>query len=510
MSHLALLPVLLPLLTGAALLLLSFLGLRTERTLALISTAALLPVALFALSAVSEGDKLVYYTGAWPAPFGIVLVLDRLSALMLTLTAVLAIGAVGYACASGDDKGARFHALFQFALVGVNGAFLTGDLFNLFVCFELLLIASYALLASGNTARRTRAGLHLVALNLAGSAVFLFAVGLIYAGAGTLNLADLAMRIPTLEVNALWLTNVGGVLLLVVFGLKAAAAPLGFWLVPAYSVALASVAALFAIMTKVGLYAIVRVHGLMFGLDAGPGDMMLSDWLMPAAVITVTIGTVGVFSSASLARLVACSIVVSAGTLMIGLAIGTEDSIAAALYYLLGSTTVAGSMFLMAGAIAMGRGAAADDFTIPAALPRAGLLGSLFFCGAIAAAGLPPLAGFAGKLWLLSSAMDAGFGIIVVPLLLISTVFISIALARAASALFWRTGDAPAQSEPVSNPALLAISWLVLGAIALMVFAHPIGKFAELAAADAIDRVGYSEAVFANDGTVWRALAEGK
>ena len=199
MNHLAVLPVLIPLLSGSLLLLLGRAGRMLERSIALVSTAAMLLVAVLLLSQAADGDLLVYHDGNWPAPYGIVLVVDRLSALMLTLAAVLGLGSLLYAVTGEDRLGPRFHLLFQMQLLGINGAFLTGDLFNLFVFFEILLIASFSLQLHGGGAARVRAALHVVVLNLIGSSVFLLGIGTIYAATGTLNLADLAVKVAVAE-----------------------------------------------------------------------------------------------------------------------------------------------------------------------------------------------------------------------------------------------------------------------------------------------------------------------
>ena len=180
MNHWIVVPVLLPLITGALLLVLDASGLAARRAVSIAATTALIPVAMGLMAIAATGEQQIYYLGDWPAPFGIVLVLDRLSALMLALSSVLASASLLYALGGDDSKGADFHALFQFQLLGINGAFLTGDLFNLFVFFEILLIASYCLIAHGGGPARTRAAMHFVVLNLVGSSVFLIALGVIY------------------------------------------------------------------------------------------------------------------------------------------------------------------------------------------------------------------------------------------------------------------------------------------------------------------------------------------
>jgi multicomponent K+:H+ antiporter subunit D len=355
LTHWLILPVLLPLFCGALLLVLPSRE-RLKRALSLLATLALLPLGLYLLQLADDGQLRVYALGDWRPPFGIVLLLDRLSAWLLLVTAVLALGALLYALRGDDRLGPRFHALFQFQLLGINGAFLTGDLFNLFVFFEVLLIASYALLLHGHGAARVRAGLHYVVLNLVGSALFLIALGLIYGVSGTLNMADLSARVAGISADSAPLLAAGGLLLLLVFALKAALLPLYFWLPRAYAAASAPVAALFAIMTKVGIYAILRLATLIFGAGAGALAGLVQAWLWPLALATVALGALGALAARSLQTLLAYLVVVSAGTLLAAVAIGTPEALTAALYYLLHSTWVAGGLFLLADLIARQRG----------------------------------------------------------------------------------------------------------------------------------------------------------
>src|SRR5699024_1658048 len=269
MNHMLLVPVLLPLICGALLMTTARSPIKQVRFISVSSIVLLLLSTCYLLFAANTGQIFVYALGNWSAPFGIALVLDRLSALLLVVTAVLAVFVILYAVRGDDQRGGYFHALIQFQLAGINGAFLTGDLFNLFVFFEILLIASYALLLHGLGAARLRAALHYVVLNLIGSSLFLIAAGVFYGVAGTLNMVDLARFVAQAEGDQLYLLEAAGALLMIVFGLKAAFFPLYFWLPRAYASATAPVAALFAIMTKIGLYAILRFSTLVFGAEAG-------------------------------------------------------------------------------------------------------------------------------------------------------------------------------------------------------------------------------------------------
>ena len=364
MNHALIVPVLLPAACAVLMLLAGDERIRLQRALALLACAGLAVVALGALGHTSAGAITVYRLGDWPAPFGIALVLDRLAALMLGLTAVVAIAALVAAMTGPepwDRRGRFFHALFQFQLMGLNGAFLSGDLFNLFVFFEVLLVASYCLLLHGRGPERLRAGFHYVAVNLAASALFLLAIAALYAVTGTLNLADLALAVPRLGSANVPIARAAALVLLAVFAVKAAVFPLHLWLPRAYVAAGPPVAALFAIMTKVGVYAIVRVYGLVFGPDAGGSALIAGPWLLAGAVATVALGAVGAFAATSLARMAAYLTVASVGTLLVGVAVFSTASLGAALYYLLHSTLALAALFLLVERIAAQRGG--DGFT---------------------------------------------------------------------------------------------------------------------------------------------------
>jgi multicomponent K+:H+ antiporter subunit D len=499
-SHLPILPLLIPLTVGALLFLTGGRGTAAERAVSLAAAAALLPVAILLLARTAGGEVLVYYVGDWPAPYGITLVADRLSALMLTLAAVLALGSLTHAAAGDDRRGGYFHALFQMQLLGINGAFLTGDLFNLFVFFEILLIASYALQLHGGGGARVRAALHLVVLNLVGSSVFLVGIGAVYAATGTLNMADLSSRVSAAGPEVAGLLRAGGLLLLIVFALKAALIPVGFWLPPAYGSATAPVAALFAIMTKVGVYAILRVHGLIFGPEAGPAASLATPWLVPVGLATVAVATIGVLASRDLQRLLAHLVVLSAGTLVTALGLDSAEAISAALYYTLNSTLVGGGLFLLAGLIAADRGEAAGRLDLVSGIGRPALLGALFFVGAIGVAGLPPFAGFAAKVYILQSALERPEAVWVLAVVLASGLLVIVALSRAGSAIFWRTGDAPPTAATAGGYASLPAVFLLLGTVALMVAAGPVTAFTQATAAQLADREVYVGAVTANRG----------
>ena len=351
-------------------------------------------VAVALLVQAGEGQVQVYRLGDWSAPFGIVLAVDRLAAAMVLVTALLATGVLFH----GARTGSHFHVLFQMQLFGLNGAFLTGDLFNLFVFFEVLLIASYGLLLLGGGRDRTRAGLHYVVLNLVGSTLFLFAVGSLYGVLGTLNMADMALRLAQLPASDLGVVRTAGLLLFAVFALKAALAPLHLWLPGAYGHTSAPVAAMFAIMTKVGAYAILRVYSLLFGPDSGPAAGLLDPWLIPLALLTVAAGTLLMLASRRLSQQAANLVVVSAGTLLTAFGLGGIDAVAAGIYYLAHTTFAAAALFLLADVVSRARGEYADRLVTGPDLPRGQLLAGVFLLIAIAVSGLPPLSGFIGNI----------------------------------------------------------------------------------------------------------------
>jgi multicomponent K+:H+ antiporter subunit D len=276
-EHLLILPILLPAVVAPLLALAVRHDIVLARVFSSGATLALLVIGGLMVWTASDGTIRVYELGGWAAPYGIVLVLDRLAAIMVLLTACLAVVVQLHAMGGWDRRGHHFHSLFQVQLMGINGAFLTGDLFNLFVFFELLLIASYGLMVHGGGPARLKAGLQYVSINLVGSVVFLMGLGTIYGVTGTLNMAHFAVRISQVPPSDQALLAVGASLLLVVFALKAALVPLHFWLPATYSNAPPVVAALFAIMSKVGVYCLIRFSDLSLieqgGVFAGLGPV---------------------------------------------------------------------------------------------------------------------------------------------------------------------------------------------------------------------------------------------
>ncbi|GGE18954.1 multisubunit potassium/proton antiporter, PhaD subunit [Gemmobacter megaterium] len=496
MNHWIIIPVILPAMVAPLIVL----GMRNDLTLqriaSIAATVALLAVSALLLVQASTSGPQVYLLGNWAAPFGIVLVLDRLSALMVALTALLALGVVLYAVGSGwDGRGKNFHALFQFQLMGICGAFLTGDAFNLFVFFEILLIASYGLMIHAGGRDRLRAGVQYVVFNLAGSTLFLFALGAIYAITGTLNMADLAVKVADLPEGHDALLRVAGVLLLIVFAVKGALVPFQFWLPGTYALAPGPVAALFAVMTKVGAYAILRFYTLIFGPEVEATGTFYANLLVPLALVTLVVGMVGVLGARSLARLAAFAAIGSMGTLFLAMSDFTPLSTAATLYYLIHSTIAAALMFLVADMVLERRG---NTLLVPRPpIARHGLIAALFFASAIAMAGMPPLSGFLGKLLILDALGDRADMAITWSAILITSLIAIVGMSRAGSIVFWKahaiSGD-PAEVRPM--PLAFTATFGMLGVlVAMTVLAGPLMGWLQETADQVHDTGAYIDAV---------------
>ncbi|MCK0150175.1 monovalent cation/H+ antiporter subunit D [Marivita sp. S6314] len=503
MMHWIILPVVLPAMFAPLIGFVMRWDITLARAASVTATVLLLAVSIGLAVMAVDGDTHIYRLGNWPAPFGIVLVLDRLSALMVLLTAALALVVLVHAIATGwDNRGRHFHALFQFQLMGICGAFLTGDIFNLFVFFEILLIASYGLMIHSGGKDRMRAGLQYVVMNLAGSTLFLFALGTLYASTGTLNIADLAVRIPQIPAEEASLVRVAAILLMIVFAVKAALFPVQFWLPATYANAPAPVAALFAIMTKVGAYAILRVHTVVFGPDVPGTEGLANSWLFIASIVTIAIGAIGVLGAKRLMTQIGFSAVGSMGTLLVAISAFTPTATTAALYYMVHSTFAAACLFLIADLVVTRRGT--DVLRPIAPTVQNGLFAALFFGSAIAMAGMPPLSGFLGKLLVMDALREPGAMGWAWGAILIGSLVTILGFARAGSTLFWKStampvDDAEDEAVPPPNaatalevaPTMIALAMLA----ALAVFAGPATTYLQNTSAQLFDRAGYIAAV---------------
>lgn len=492
MSHWIIAPVILPAVMGALITLLMRNDLLLQRIFSVAATVALTGIAAALLWAASHEPPEVYLLGNWPAPFGIVLMLDRLSALMVMLTAVLAVAVQLYAIGSNwDARGRHFHALFQFQLMGICGAFLTGDAFNLFVFFEVLLIASYGLMIHGGGKDRLRAGVQYVAFNLVGSSLFLFALATIYAVTGTLNIADLAVKAQALPEGDAALFRVAAVMLMLVFSVKGALVPLQFWLPATYANAPGPVAALFAVMTKIGAYAAIRFGVMVLPPGTPATGTLIADLMMPAAIATLIIGAVGVLGASTLGRLAAFAAIASMGTAFIAISAFTPAATAAALYYMVHSTLAGAALFLIADLVADRRAHDRLDQALPP-IQKSGLIAGLFMASAIASAGMPPLSGFIGKLLVLDALRDQAA--LIWPVVLVTSLVVIVGFSRAGSVLFWKAHAAAPLEPPRHEPQGLAFTatfGLLAGLALLTVFAGPAMDWMETTAQALHDPAAY-------------------
>lgn len=501
-EHLIIAPILIPMVAGALMLLYDDRQRRAKLVMSLISAIALLLVAVELISR-SKGGPLtggnaigIYLLGDWPTPMAIVLVLDRLSAMMVAMVTLLAIPALVYAAAGWHRQGQHFHSLFQFLLMGLNGAFLTGDLFNLFVFFEVMLAASYGLLLHGSGRLRVRAGLHYIAINLMASVMFLIGIALIYGITGTLNMADLATQIATLTPEDRPLVHLAALILGLAFLVKAGIWPLSFWLPTAYMAGAAPVAAMFAINTKVGVYVILRLSMLTFGATAGASQGFGANVLILGGMATIGFGMLGVLASQGLGRITAHLVMLSSGTVLavtgFALAGGGTAMLSGALFYLISSTIATSALFLLAEPMSRDEGGIAGMLALTADAYGTGLpedeeagtdpgltipgtftiLAVSFLACVLLLAGLPPLSGFIGKFAMLSGGLNpAGLGEgdvggliwVFLALVLLSGFATLVALVRLGVQTFWAAEGSPPRVLALEiAPAIALIALTIL------------------------------------------------
>ncbi|WP_179998854.1 monovalent cation/H+ antiporter subunit D [Acinetobacter sp. YH12239] len=480
-----------------------------RRGISLTSVFLGLATAIIYLIQANSGQIFVYSLSEWSAPFGIVLVLDRLAAFMLVLTYALATPIIWFASKEWDERGRYFHAMSHFLLMGLCGAFLTGDLFNLFVFFEVLLMASYVLLLHGQGKARFQLGIHYVTINLLASAFFLIGLGMIYGNTGSLNMADVGRIIRTLEGAQYNMAVAGGLMLFVVFGIKAAILPVGLWLPKTYAVATTPVAALFTIMTKVGIYTILRVNGTIFTDELS--REILSTWLLPIGLITTIYGVIGAIGAERMRRFVGFMILSSIGTIAIALSLMTADAWAAALYYLVHSTIIAAAFYLLCGWITSQRGAFKDHLKIAPIMKQQTLVSICFFIIALMMAGLPPFSGFLGKIFILQAASVSSYQLLIIIVILIVSLLSIIAFTRLGFVIFWRSTTPennpkeeayleyqklPNQAPPRNHTTIYIF---LIGLIAYVAFANPITQYIQYTAVQLNDSEQYISAVLKKD-----------
>jgi len=530
LNHLIIAPILLPLVASGLLLLLDERRRLAKSTIALATLIANLVISVTLMAqtvrvgAGGQSATRVYLVGDWAAPFGIVLVADWLSDLMIVLTSIIALAAFVYALARWDRAGPRFQALFLLQVMGLNGAFLTGDLFNLFVFFEILLAASYGMLLHGFGPERVKAGLHYVAINVGASLLFLIGVALIYGVSGTLNMADLATIIPGVAGGDLALLQSGFAVLGIAFLLKAGMWPLGFWLPRTYAAAVPPAAAVFALLSKVGIYALLRVYLLLFGTDMGWAGNFGEEWLLFGGIATLAYGTIGVLAARTLSRVAGFCVIISSGTLLASIGAGEGTSLSPILFYMVSSTLGLSAFYLLLELVERRETEASiqaivepvfdDEYTgrlaepegdevgivIPATIAILG--GGFAFC-ALLLAGLPPLSGFIAKFAIIHNLINLGDEVLTevwvfVFLLIGSGLAILIATTRAGIDLLWEPSDKP--QPPLRLAEAVPVGVLLAVCLGLMIFASPVMRYMERTSLSLQDRQGYINAVLGAQG----------
>lgn len=432
MNTLMILPILVPLLTGA-LGLLAWRYPRIQRMISVLGAGALLTVGIVLLSTVWSDGIQVMQGGNWPAPYGITLVADLFSAVMVLLAGIMGVAVVLYSLVSIDRRREAFgfHPLVHVLLMGVCGAFLTGDMFNLYVWFEVLLIASFVLLALGGERAQMEGAIKYVTLNLISSAIFLAAVGILYGEAGSLNMADLSLRLADSPREGL--TTALGMLFLVAFGIKAAIFPLFFWLPASYHTPPVVISTLFAaLLTKVGVYSLIRVFTLIFTQDTD----LTHTFILVLAGCTMVVGVLGALAQVELRRLLSFLIICEIGFLLMGLGLFTPLGLAGSVYFMIHAIISMSALFLLSGITER----IFRTFNIK---QMGGLyqhypaLSVVFLIPALGLAGLPPMAGFFAKVTLLQAAVEIeSYAIIIVALIV--SLLVLIAVARVWIEAFWK------------------------------------------------------------------------
>jgi multicomponent Na+:H+ antiporter subunit D len=506
------LPVVLPLL-AAGLSLALHRHLALQRVLGVATMLATLAATVGLLVRVAGDGPVAVQVGGWPVPIGITLVVDLFAAIMLVVSDAMVLAVLVYAIGSPRtaDQALAFHPVYLVLAAGVSACFVAGDLFHLFVAFEIMLTASYVLITLGASREQVRTGMTYVVISLLASTLFVTAVGLIYAATGTVNMADLATRLPDVPGGV---RTALGLLLLIVFGVKAAIFPLFFWLPDSYPTAPTPVTAIFAgLLTKVGVYAIIRTQTLLF-----PTDGQASVLLLAIAGATMVVGVLGAIAQDDVKRILSFHIVSQIGYMIMGLGLFTLAGIAGAIFYVVHHIVVKTTLFLVAGLI--------EDTTGTGALRRLGglvhtapLLAALFLLPALSLAGLPPFSGFVAKLALVEAGFDIGQAAIVVVSLAVSLLTL-FSMTKIWAGVFWgipedvpvvadgaATGAAEAGGAGAGGPAgrtvprasrplmVAPTAALVVASLVIAFAAAPLLDLAREAAAGLADPAVYVEAV---------------
>ena len=488
--RLLVLPILVPLST-AAVLLLAPKRAAAQRWLSLLGSALLLASALLVFARVNEVGVAVLQISAWPAPFGITLVADLLAAILVVAVGVVAMATSTVALAGVDPRREAFgyHPLLHILVMGVAGAFLTGDLFNLYVWFEVMLVASFVLMAINRTRAQMEAAFKYVAINLIASSIFLTALGLLYGATGTLNLADLARVWPAISTPAV--DVVLAALFLIAFSVKAGLFPLFFWLPASYHTPPAPVAAAFAgLLTKVGVYALIRVFTLLFH-EAPPA---LFGLLLAMSAATMVIGLVAAMNERDFRRILSFNLVGHIGYTTASLSLLTPAALAGAIFYVLHHIVVITNLYLVSGVLLRVR-RTTDLAGLGGFYRTHPVFSMLAMVPIFSLAGVPPLSGFLGKLAILDGTFAAG-AYWLGGLVLVVGLLTLVSMGRTWADVFWRPAEAPDLAAP-GAPYLVAIAALSVLTLAMTVAAEPLFAFASRLAEQLLDRDEYVGAVLA-------------
>jgi len=488
MSNLIVLPLLVPLLTAVVLILFNR-SLRAQRTISVASMALQAFVAISIVSRVREEGIQTLHMGGWIPPYGIVFVADMTAALLVLTTTIVAGACLIYASSSvGEDRERHyFYPFVQFLLAGVTGSFLTGDLFNLFVCFEVMLISSYALIVLGGTRRQLRETLKYILINILSSTLFVAAVAYLYGTAGTLNMAHLSLRVAEMQQGGI-LTAIG-VLFLIVFSLKAGLF-LFFWLPGSYGAPPAAIAALFAaLLTKVGLYALLRTFTLIFYHEPGITHTLIG-WM---AAATMLLGAVGAIAYRDIRRIFNYNVVLSVGFIAFGIAVSSGEALEGVMFYLVHDMVAKALLFVLGGM--MIKAAGTDKLSEAGGMLRTHpAIGWMLFVAVLALVGIPPLSGFAGKLMLIRGGLAEGhYWLVAVGLL--SSLVVLYSLMRVFMAVFWGEDKEQAPNAVIRRPAMTAAAFLFLIMLALGIGAEWVYPLIEQAGDVLSDPSVYTRAV---------------
>jgi multicomponent Na+:H+ antiporter subunit D len=500
MDLLLALPVLLPL-GGAAVTLLLRHHPRVQLWVSIITLLAIFTVALVLGFHVSQESVLVLQIGNWTPQLGIVLVADRLSSLMLLVSSFVTLAVLVYSSAQTVSENtartpvAIYHPTYLALVAGVSMAFLAGDLFNLYVGFEVLLSASYVLLTLGGSASRVRAATTYVIVSLLSSVIFLSAVAAVYAAVGTVNMAELAVRLDGLEPGTRMMLEL---MLLVAFGIKAAIFPLSAWLPDSYPTAPAPVTAVFAgLLTKVGIYAILRLETLLFPAS------QISNLLLAAAALSLIIGILGAVAQTDLKRVLSFTLVSHMGYMLFGIGMVTQMGMAATIYYVAHHITVQSTLFLAAGLIEH-RGGTTNLIKLGGLQKLAPVIAVLFFIPAMNLAGIPPFSGFIGKVGLIEAGIhyDRTSGWLLIAASVVTSLLTLYAIAKIWNRAFWQEPSEEIVARDVPMPKVMtgATAAMIAFSLVLTVFAGPIMTYANEAATSVLERTPYVSAVLGDEG----------